>query len=138
MRPARGSAAQVNGSFGRRNFTRQDRSPVQTNMNILPGTTNDKGEPRKAVLVTTAHKGIFFGYLASDVAKAQITITRGRNIIYFDAATKGFMGLAENGPTPGCRIGPAVVGNSTLFDITGVFEVSDAAIPKFEEAPWSQ
>jgi hypothetical protein len=122
--------------WGGATFAWQDRSPVQTN--VLPGTTNEKGEPRKAVLVTTAHKGVFFGYLASEVSKAQITITRGRNVIYFDAATKGFMGLVENGPTNGCRIGPAVTGQSILFDITGVFEVSEAAVSKFEDAPWSR
>lgn len=104
----------------------------------LPGTVSPKGKVRRPVLVTTTHKGVFFGYLASKVSKERVTITRGRNVVFFDANTKGFMGLAENGPTDGCRIGPAVIGKSTLFDITGVFEVSSAAVPKFEAAPWSR
>lgn len=108
------------------------------NKESLPGIISDKGKVRRAVLVTTAHKGVFFGYLASKVTKERITITRGRNVVYFDTNTKGFMGLVENGPTDGCRIGPAVIGKSTLFDITGVFEVSTAAVPKFEAAPWSR
>lgn len=104
----------------------------------LEGTINTKGRKRRAVLVTTAHRGVFFGYLASKEGKERVTITRGRNVLYFDANTKGFMGLVQNGPTNGCRIGPAVIGRSTLFDITGIFTVSEEAIPKFEEAPWAR
>jgi hypothetical protein len=104
----------------------------------LPGTISPKGKVRQAILVTTVHKGVFFGYKASKVSKEKITITRGRNVVYFDTATKGFMGLVENGPTDGRRIGPAVIGKSTLFDITGVFEVSANAVLKFEAAPWSR
>ena len=72
----------------------------------LPGTITPKGRTRRAVLITTEHKGVFFGYLASKVTKERVTITRGRNVVYFDSNTKGFMGLVENGPTDGCRIGP--------------------------------
>lgn len=105
---------------------------------ILPGTIKPNGKPRRPVLVTTAHKGVFFGYLASNVTKERITLTRVRNVVFFDAATKGFLGLAQNGPTSACRIGPAVVEKSTIFDITLVSTVSEEAVKRFEEAPWSR
>lgn len=104
----------------------------------LEGTISPKGRKRRAVLVTTAHRGVFFGYMASKVKKEHVTLTRARNVVYFDSATKGFLGLVANGPTTGCRIGPCAVDKSTLFDITGVFTVSAEATKKFEDAPWSR
>lgn len=104
----------------------------------LPGTTKKNGNLRRAVLVTTAHRGIFFGYLIGKVDKAKIAIARARNVVYFDAATKGFLGLASNGPTHGCRIGPPAAERSDIFDITGVFGVTNEAAQAFESAPWSR
>jgi hypothetical protein len=104
----------------------------------LEGTIGRNGKKRRAVIITTQHRGVFFGYLASKVDKGRLSIARARNVLYFDTATKGFLGLASTGPTNGCRIGPSVLGKSTLFDITGVFEVSDEAVKRFEDAPWSR
>ncbi len=111
---------------------------MQTPENALEGTVSPKGRQRRAVLVTTAHRGVFFGYLASPISKDRITVTRARNVIHFDSATKGFLGLASTGPTTGCRIGPCAGDRSTLFDITGVFSVSAEAVKKFEDAPWAR
>ena len=66
--------------------------------------------PRKTikprpVLVTTAHRGVFFGY-ATDVDGETISLTHARLCIYWPTTVRGFMGLAANGPVAGCRIGP--------------------------------
>lgn len=90
----------------------------------------------RPVLVTTAHRGVFFGYLQGDPRKERVTISRARNVTYWDAATKSFLGLAANGPTPGCRVSPASGAESMLFDITGVFVCTPEAVEKFEAGPW--
>jgi hypothetical protein len=92
----------------------------------------------RAVLVTTQHRGVFFGYLIGEPSKDKVTLKGLRNVVYWDAATKGFVGLASNGPTDGCRVGPAAGAESTLFDVTGVFGCTDQAAKRFEAAPWSR
>lgn len=64
---------------------------------------------RVAVLVTTEHRGIFFGYAdKNDIGnKAVIELTDCRNAIYF-TGTGGFLGLASFGPNSSCRIGATV------------------------------
>lgn len=89
-----------------------------------------KGRP---VIVTTAHRGVFFGY-AEDTTGETIRLERSRLVVYWDTGIKGFMGLAVDGPSANCRIGkPATI---TLRNITAVLEVSDEAVAKFESAPW--
>lgn len=89
----------------------------------------------RAVLVTTAHKGVFFGY-ATKTNGATIKLRAARNCIYWTNVEKGFLGLASNGPGSGCRIGPAA--DIELRDITCVAEVTDAAVAAWERAPWSR
>ena len=103
-------------------------------------TTKTKTETEKTmtaerpVLVTTAHRGVFFGY-AENTDGDTITLRGGRLCIYWSRDVRGFMGLAANGPTASCRIGPAAT--ITLRDITAVVEVTEAAVMAWEAAPWS-
>lgn len=90
----------------------------------------------KAVLVTTVHRGVFFGYLVGAAAKEQVVISRARNVTYWDVATRSFLGLAAHGPTDACRVSAAAGEASTLFDITGVFTCTPEAVEKFERGPW--
>ena len=60
----------------------------------------------RAVLVTTTHKGVFFGY-AKNTNGAIIKLRAARNCIYWPTDQKGFLGLASTGPVNGARIGPA-------------------------------
>lgn len=89
----------------------------------------------RPVVVTTEHRGVFFGY-ASDTSGDPITLKRARLCVYWSADVKGFMGLASNGPTKGCRIGPAV-DEIELRKITSVIAVSPEAVKLWESAPWS-
>ncbi len=92
--------------------------------------TKKTGRP---VLVTTAHRGVFFGY-AAETNGSTIKLMRARNCIYWSTDVKGFLGLASSGPTPLCRIGPAA--DIELRDITAVCEVTPEAVAKWEAAPW--
>ena len=93
-------------------------------------------EQQTPVLVTTAHRGVFFGYLVGAPSKAQVVIDRARNVTYWDVSVRSFLGLAAQGPSPKCRISPAAGAASTLYDITGVFVCTPEAVTKFEEGPW--
>lgn len=88
----------------------------------------------RAVLVTTSHRGVFFGY-ATEIDGAVINLKRGRNCVYWTSDLRGFMGLAANGPTRGCRVGPEA--DIQIRDITSVSEVTDKAVKAWEDAPWS-
>ena len=87
----------------------------------------------RAVLVTTAHRGVFFGY-ATKTDGETISLKRSRLCLYWSSDVKGFMGLAANGPSASCRIGPAA--DITLRNITAVLEVTKDAVAKWEAAPW--
>ena len=89
----------------------------------------------RAVVVTTAHRGVFFGY-ATDTDGAQIVLTRARLCVYWSSNVKGFMGLASGGPTASCKIGPAA--DITLRSITAVIEATPNAVKAWEAAPWSR
>jgi hypothetical protein len=97
-------------------------------------TKKETAEPTP-VLVTTEHRGVFFGYLTGDAAKEKITLERARNCLYWTADVRGFVGLAESGPTAGCRVGP-VAPKLTLFGITSVIECTPKAVARWEASPW--
>jgi len=90
----------------------------------------------QAVLVTTVHKGVFFGYASAGVKAKTITLTNARNCVYWSADVKGFLGLAANGPITSCRIGPKVP-ELTLTDVTSVSKVTPEATEKWEKNPWA-
>ena len=58
----------------------------------------------KAVLVTTVHRGVFFGYTTDDFANAPadkplaVNLRAARNCVYWSSQVKGFLGLATVGP----------------------------------------
>jgi len=98
----------------------------------MAAKTNGK---ERAVLVTTEHRGVFFGY-AHETDGEIIKLRSARNCIYWPPSQKGFLGLASHGPVDGARIGPAA--NIELRDITCVAECTPEAIEKWEKAPWSR
>jgi hypothetical protein len=88
----------------------------------------------RAVLVTTAHRGVFFGF-AEDTSGSTIKLKDARCAIYCSADCKGFMGLAERGPTDGCRIGAKA--DIELRDVTSVTECTPAAVGAWNASPWA-
>lgn len=94
----------------------------------------DKGTPAgRPVVVTTVHRGIFFGY-SLDTTGPTITLERGRNCVYWSEDVHGFVGLAATGPSKSCRIGPAA--DITVRDITSVAEATPEAVKAWELEPW--
>lgn len=91
-------------------------------------------QKERPVVVTTSHRGVFFGY-ASDTKGSTIDLKRARLCVYWSADLHGFMGLASQGPSGGCKIGPAV--DIEVRDITSVVECSPEAVKAWESAPWS-
>lgn len=94
-----------------------------------------KAKTATAVLVTTVHRGVFFGY-ADDATGSTIALTRARLCLYWSPDVKGFMGLAATGPSATCRIGPAA--DITLHGVTAVVAVTPMAVTAWEAAPWGQ
>ena len=89
----------------------------------------------RAVLVTTAHKGVFFGY-TDDTDGATIKLRSARNCIYWSSEVKGFIGLAATGPNKNCKIGPSA--DIELHDITCVAQCTPEAAQAWEGAPWAR
>lgn len=93
-----------------------------------------KSEQYSAVLVTTAHKGVFFGY-AKDAAPQRITLCKARMCVYWSEDLRGVLGLASSGPSKTCRISNPV-DEIVLNDVTAVVKCSPQAIEKWEQGPW--
>jgi len=88
----------------------------------------------RAVIVTTAHRGVFFGY-ADNTDGDAIKLRAARLCVYWSADMKGFMGLASSGPSKDCKIGPPA--DITLRAITAVVEVTNPeAVTRWEQSPW--
>ncbi len=87
------------------------------------------------VLVTTAHRGVFFGELESQDGST-VVLKQARNCVYWDQSVKGFVGLAADGPSGNSRVGPACEALE-LLDVTSIGRCSEQAIERWESAPWS-
>jgi uncharacterized protein DUF6948 len=94
---------------------------------------NKKNGTERAVLVTTQHRGVFFGYAIVTDGTA-INLRAARNCIYWSSDVKGFLGLAATGPSKQCKVGPAA--DIELRDITCVAECTEEATKAWEAAPW--
>ncbi|WP_372362860.1 hypothetical protein ACCQ10_09190 [Xanthomonas sp. NCPPB 1325] len=90
-----------------------------------------KSKAPRPVIVTTEHRGVFFGY-ASDTKGETIDLTNARMAIRF-GTTKGLMQLAETGPTSSSKIS-ARAQKIEIRKITAVFEVAPAAVEAWESA----
>ena len=95
----------------------------------------NRNKKERAVVVTTEHRGVFFGY-AIDVDGEIIKLRAARNCIYWSADVRGFMGLAATGPNKNCKIGPSA--DISLRKITSVMECTSEATTAWENAPWSR
>jgi len=96
-------------------------------------TKSDTNNGERAVVVTTEHRGVFFGY-AKDTSGDQIQLRAARLCVYWSTDMHGFMGLASLGPSKDCKIGPAA--DITLRKITCVLEATAEAVVRWEAAPW--
>lgn len=82
----------------------------------------------KAIIVTTAHRGVFFGFVADDqdLNAKTMALQDARCAIYW-GTTGGVGQLAATGPTEKSRIGtPADI--CAIHDITAVLACTDVAV----------
>lgn len=93
-----------------------------------------KASKERAVVVTTVHRGVFFGY-ADDTSGETIKLRAARLCVHWTTDLRGFMGLASMGPGTGCRIGPAA--DIEVRSVTSVTECTPEAVEKWEKAPWA-
>lgn len=88
-----------------------------------------------AMVVTTEHKGVFFGY-AERTENKIIRLENARMCVHWPEKNRGVMGLAGSGPMSGARVTQAIPG-ITLHGITAIMEVAPEAVKAWESAPWS-
>lgn len=86
---------------------------------------------RRPVIVTTEHRGVFFGY-ADNTSGTEIKLERVRMAIAF-GTTRGILELAETGPTSRSKIS-ARAPEIDVRKVTAVIEVSPAAAERWEAA----
>ncbi len=91
---------------------------------------------KTAVVVTTEHRGVFFGYGDPELKPdRQINLSNCRMCISWGAKTKGVVGLASIGPQVDCRVTPAApVVN--LNGVTSIMVCSEQAASRWEEGLW--
>jgi hypothetical protein len=89
---------------------------------------------RQGLVVTTEHRGVFFGY-GVPTTETTIRLEEAQMCVYWSSDVKGVVGLAANGPTKDCKIGPPAPA-ITLQKVTSVMEVSEAAAKRWKEQPW--
>ena len=87
------------------------------------------------LIVTTAHRGVFFGYGVKTEAKI-IRLERVRMCVYWSADVKGVLGLAVKGPSKYCKIGPQAPA-ATIQDVTSLVECSAESAAAWEAQPWA-
>lgn len=86
----------------------------------------------KPVVLTTAHRGVFFGYINPDTEGDKLQpVYRCRNCLSWSSDNKGFLGLGSHGPVGEAKIGPAVP-RLLLHDVTAVIDVTEAARQEWE------
>ena len=100
-------------------------------MKTTKGESVKENTKERAVIVTTAHRGVFFGY-AEDTDGETILLKRSRLCLYWTADLRGFMGLASIGPRSDCKIGTRA--DITLRSITSVIECTPEATAAWEAA----
>jgi hypothetical protein len=86
------------------------------------------------VVVTTEHRGVFFGTLEQEEGNI-VTLSDARNILYWGKLTRGFLGLASKGPQSDSRVGPKAP-RLKVRKVTAIAECSEEAVKAWEGEPW--
>ena len=90
---------------------------------------------KRALVVTTEYKGVFFGYGEPKLGNTEIELEKARMVIFWSAETKGVLGLAAIGVQPGSRVTPAV-SKLMLNRVTAVMVCSPEATKQWEKGLW--
>jgi hypothetical protein len=94
----------------------------------------------RAVVITTAKRGVFFGYSQEKgeaiISRGTVTLSKARMCTHWSKDTHGVLGLAGIGPQKGSRIGPRVP-ELTCESVTAVMVCSNEAAKAWESESWS-
>lgn len=93
----------------------------------------------KPIVVTTEHRGVFFGYVSqdADLTAKTMRLEQCRMCVYWPSEQHGVLGLAAgSGPMSGSKITPAIPA-LTIHDITAVAECTQEAAEGWEQEPWN-
>jgi len=91
---------------------------------------------KQPVVVTTEHRGVFFGFANGDTEGSVVKLTDAQMCVYWSTDVHGVLGLAATGPSKNCRVTPRVP-KITLQAVTAVVDASDAAVEAWQARPWS-
>lgn len=86
-------------------------------------------------VITTAHRGVFFGYGVNKPGAKELTLTDVRMCISWQSTNKGVLGLAVAGPNSSARVTQAVP-EMTIKEITAVMKCTPDAVAAWEKGPW--
>lgn len=98
-----------------------------------PASAHPKSNEPIPVLIWTDKRGVIQG-LTTDPDARPITLTNARMCLYWSKDVGGVFGLADIGPTIGCKIS-AIIPSAVFEGITGVARMSDQAIKAWASAP---
>jgi hypothetical protein len=90
----------------------------------------------RPVVVTTQHRGVFFGNLDSSENNT-VVLSEAQMCVYWSADVCGVLGLAATGPSRGCRVTP-VVPRIVLSGVTAVMDATEGAVVAWRARPWSR
>lgn len=93
-------------------------------------------EAGRPVVVTTKHKGVFFGFLAGDRTAKTVELAEAQMCVYWSSDVQGVTGLASHGPSRSCKV-TRPVSRMTLQDVTAVMDASGEAVALWQGRPWS-
>lgn len=88
-------------------------------------------------MVTTAHRGVFFGFLTAARDSKTVELTDAQMCVYWSEDVQGILGLASHGPSRSCKVTRPVPGRSTLQDVTSVIDATAEAVKLWQDRPWS-
>lgn len=93
-------------------------------------------DDKRPVVVTTEHRGVFFGYLeGEDAAAKTVAITEAQMCVYWSTDVQGVVGLAVTGPSKNCKVTPAAP-RVTLQAVTAVMDATEEAAEAWRQRPW--
>ena len=97
-------------------------------------STVSEGVEMLPVLVTTQHRGVFFGFAdPAKIGERSFALKRCRCCISWASSIGGFLGLSSKGPDSNCRIGTEAV-EVLLHDVTSVTQCTEAAVAAWNRA----
>lgn len=89
------------------------------------------------VLITTLHRGVFFGYIEeSDADKDQIKLYEKQMCTHYSSDMHGVFGLAKYGPSETCKVGPPVPW-AIIKNITSVVACTEESAKRWKNEPWA-